>query len=57
MGTILVAVTIGSALFQGSVARWLRGAIPYVHRASAMFLVGAGAYLVYYWVFFAGLSF
>jgi cytochrome c biogenesis protein CcdA len=57
MGSILVAVTIGSALFQGSVARWLRKAIPYVHRASAMFLVGAGGYLIYYWVFFAGLSF
>lgn len=57
MGTILIAVTIGSALFQGSVAKWLRQAMPYVHRASAMFLVAAGAYLIYYWVFFAGLSF
>ena len=57
MGSILVAVTIGSALFQGSVARWLRKAVPYVHRASAMFLIGAGGYLVYYWVFFVGLSF
>jgi len=57
MGTILIAVTIGSALFQGSVAKWLRQAMPYVHRASAMFLVGAGAYLIYYWVFFAGLTF
>jgi cytochrome c biogenesis protein CcdA len=51
MGLILVAVTIGSALFRGSVARWLRQAIPYVHNASALFLIGAGAYLVYYWVF------
>ena len=57
MGTILVLVTIGSALFQGSVARWLRQAIPYVYRASAVFLVGAGAYLIYYWVFFVGLTF
>ncbi|MBI2917752.1 MAG: cytochrome c biogenesis protein CcdA [Chloroflexi bacterium] len=53
MGSILVAVTIGSALFRGTVARWLEGATPYVHRASALFLVGAGAYLIYYWVFFA----
>ena len=57
MGTILIVVTIGSALFQGSVTKWLRWAMPYVHRASAMFLVAAGAYLVYYWVFFVGLSF
>lgn len=54
MGIILVAVTIGSALFRGSVTKWLRVAIPYVHRVSAMFLVGAGAYLIYYWVFFTG---
>jgi cytochrome c biogenesis protein CcdA len=53
MGSILVAVTLGAALFQGTVTRWLRKAIPYVHRASALFMVGAGAYLIYYWVFFA----
>ena len=56
MGTILIAVTIGVALFQGTVTRWLRTALPYVHRMSAMFLVGAGAYLVYYWLFIAGIS-
>jgi cytochrome c-type biogenesis protein len=54
MGTILVAVTIGAALFQRMVARWLKRSIPYVHRASALFMVGAGAYLIYYRVFFAG---
>lgn len=57
MGLVLVAVTIGSALFQGTVARWLRKAIPYVHRASALFLVAAGAYLAYYWLFIVGLTF
>lgn len=53
MGSILIAVTIGAALFQGTVARWLRKGLPYVHRTSALFMVGAGAYLIYYWVFFA----
>ena len=53
MGSILVAVTLGAALFQGTVARALRKAMPYVHRVSALFMVGAGAYLIYYWVFFA----
>jgi cytochrome c biogenesis protein CcdA len=51
MGTILIAVTVGAALFRGTVAKGLRAAIPYVHRMSALFLVGAGAYLVYYWFF------
>jgi cytochrome c biogenesis protein CcdA len=54
MGSILIAVTIGAALFRGTVAKGLRRAVPYVHRTSALFLVGAGAYLVYYWVFIAG---
>jgi cytochrome c biogenesis protein CcdA len=53
MGIILIAVTVGSALFRGTVARWLKNMIPYIDRASAMFMIGAGAYLIYYWVFFA----
>jgi cytochrome c-type biogenesis protein len=55
MGTILIAVTVGAALFRGAVSRGLRMALPYVHRMSALFLLGAGAYLVYYWLFIAGL--
>jgi cytochrome c-type biogenesis protein len=57
MGTILVAVTLGAALFQGTVAHWLRAAVPYVHRMSALFLLGAGTYLIYYWVFYADFFF
>jgi cytochrome c biogenesis protein CcdA len=57
MGAILIAVTVGAALFRGAVAKGLRAAMPYVHRISALFLVGAGAYLVYYWMFIAGALF
>lgn len=53
MGVVLTAVTLGVALFRGSIGRALRPAAAYVHRASAMFLVGAGAYLVYYWAIYA----
>ncbi len=55
MGAILIVVTLGVALVRGAVSRWLRMALPYVHRTSALFLIGAGAYLVYYWLFIAGL--
>lgn len=55
MGTIIFAVTIGAALFRRAMVRWLRLMTPYIHRVSAMFLSGAGAYLIYYWVFQAGL--
>lgn len=54
MGVILIAVTIGAAFFRDAVSRWLRRLLPHVHRTSALFLVGAGAYLVYYWVVRSG---
>jgi cytochrome c biogenesis protein CcdA len=50
MGSILMAVTIGAAAFQDAVGRALRAILPFVHRISALFLIGAGLYLVYYWV-------
>ncbi len=55
MGTVLIAVTVGTALFRETVSRLLRRIVPHVHRMSALFLMGAGAYLIYYWVFQAGL--
>jgi cytochrome c-type biogenesis protein len=55
MGTIIFVVTIGAALFRRAMVRWLRLMAPYIHRVGAMFLIGAGAYLIYYWVFQAGL--
>lgn len=50
MGTILMAVTIGTALFQGATTAIVRAIVPYVNRLSALFLVGAGLYLIYYWI-------
>jgi cytochrome c-type biogenesis protein len=55
MGAMILVVTVGAALFQRAMARWVRSLTPHIHRLSVLFLVGAGAYLVYYWVFFAGL--
>jgi cytochrome c-type biogenesis protein len=54
MGTVLVALTLGAALFKNVVARYLRAALPYVERASAVLLVGAGAYLVAYQLYYYG---
>lgn len=55
MGAILMAVTIGAALFQDAVTGLVRAIVPYVHRISALFLTGAGLYLVYYWVWLSGI--
>ena len=56
MGLVLVATIVGSALFQQAVSTWLNRLTPHVHRLSAMFLIGSGAYLIHYWVFIARLS-
>ncbi|MFN3974316.1 MAG: cytochrome c biogenesis CcdA family protein [Dehalococcoidia bacterium] len=53
MGAILILLTVGTALFREAATRWVRGVIPHVHRVSALFLIGAGAYLIYYWGFYA----
>jgi len=54
MGTILMIVTIGAALFEDVLTGLVRAIVPHVHRLSALFLIGAGLYLVYYWVWFSG---
>lgn len=50
MGVMLSAVILGAAFFQGLVARWIRRIVPYVHRVAAAFLIGAGLYLLNYWL-------
>lgn len=55
MGAVIAVVTVGASLFRHAVERWLRRLIPHVHRVSALFLIGAGLYLIYYWVFEVGL--
>jgi cytochrome c biogenesis protein CcdA len=56
MGTVVISITVGAVLFRDVVFRLLRTVMPYVYRTGALFLVGAGAYVVYYWVFFSGLN-
>ena len=56
MGVVIFIVNIGAALFKRAMVRWLRTLTPYVHRLSAMFLIGAGAYLIYYWIVTGRLS-
>ena len=50
MGLIIFVVTIGAALFRRLLGKWLRAITPFIHKLSAFFLIGAGAYLLYYWI-------
>jgi cytochrome c-type biogenesis protein len=55
MGVILTTVILGAAFFQAAVQRSLRRVVPYVHRLSAAFLVGAGLFVINYWLTTGGL--
>ncbi len=50
MGLVLTVVVLGATFFQSAINRWLRRLMPYVHRLAAAFLIGAGIYLVDYWL-------
>lgn len=50
MGMVITALTLSAALFKGALATFLRRLIPYIERLSAVLLVGAGVYIVYYWL-------
>jgi cytochrome c biogenesis protein CcdA len=51
MALVLTALTVTLALAEGGLLRVLRAAMPWVDRVAGLFLVLAGAYLVYYWAF------
>ncbi len=55
MGSIFTAVALGAALLGDAVARWLRRGVRYAHLVNALFLLGVGIYLIYYWVARVGL--
>ncbi len=50
MGTVILALTIGMAVFKGAMVGQLRRMLPYVGTISAVMLLVAGAFIVYYWL-------
>ncbi len=54
MAAVLMALTVALAFFKQGLVKWLRGVVPYVRVASAVLLVLAGAYIIYYWLSSSG---
>jgi cytochrome c-type biogenesis protein len=50
MAAVLVTLTLALAFFKQGLVKWLRQAVPYVRLASAVLLVLAGAYVIFYWL-------
>ena len=55
MGLVIVALTLGMALFKESVAGGMRKALPYVQPVGSWLMVIAGTYIVFYWLSIGGL--
>ena len=55
MGTVILALTMGMAVFKGAMVSGLRRLLPYVGTVSAVMLLVAGAFIVYYWLTIGGL--
>jgi cytochrome c-type biogenesis protein len=50
MAVVLVTLSLALAFFKQGLVTWLRSAVPYVRLASAVLLVLAGAYVIFYWL-------
>lgn len=51
MALVLFVLTLGIAFVkQGAVVGTMRKMLPYVHKVSALFLLIAGGYIIYYWL-------
>ncbi|MPZ12937.1 MAG: cytochrome c biogenesis protein CcdA [Chloroflexi bacterium] len=50
MGTMLTTVIVAAAFFRSAVTRSIKGAVPYLHRLAAALLLGAGIFVIFYWL-------
>jgi cytochrome c-type biogenesis protein len=55
MGLVIIGLTIGMALFKGTMVGLLRKAVPYVQPIGAWLMIIAGAYIIFYWLTIGGL--
>ena len=50
MGSVILVLTLGMAIFKSAMVGGLRKLLPYVGRISAVMLLVSGAFIVYYWL-------
>ena len=51
MGLIVLFLTMGMAVFKGAAVGGLQRVLPYIERVSALLMILAGSYIVYYWLY------
>ena len=50
MGLVIILMTVSMAIFKELIVRFLRKVQPFVQPVSAVFMIIAGCYIVYYWM-------
>ena len=55
MGSILILVTLSTALFRDALAARVRRLLPHVHTIAASFMALSGGWIIYYWVVYGRL--
>ncbi len=50
MGFVIAVLSLSMAVFREALIDYLGRFLPYVHKASGVLLVGAGGYILYYWL-------
>ena len=50
MGLVIILMTVSMAIFKEVIVRYLRKVQPFVQPVSAVFMMLAGCYIVYYWM-------
>jgi len=55
MGSVILALTLSLAVFKTALLVWLRNAMAYLQPASAVSMLAAGGFIVYYWLTFGQL--
>ena len=55
MGMVIIGLTLGMALFKGTMVGALRKVQPYIQPVGSWLMVIAGAYIVFYWLSIGGL--
>ena len=54
MGFVIMLLTIGMAFARGAMVGSLHKALPYIQPLGSVFMVIAGAYIVFYWLTIGG---
>ena len=50
MGTVIITLTLGMALFKGAMVGGMRKAMPYIQPIGTWLMLIAGTYIVFYWL-------